>query len=201
VLAIGSCDPRPLKKPPFDALLIRRRRQAKIPHTARAKMITAATPAAAPTPALKAIVCVTGLLVSSWPVWLVTLADPVAVVEATSFVDALLAELDVVMLEDSEVEAGVMDDGVPLEALFVAPEGTEVILTVDSSETVVEAIETVPTVDTAADELCVAELSTTDPVLVYCSPTTPMIVCAVPSETWNVPFPVLQSHIPSALSG
>lgn len=44
-------------------------------------------------------------------------------------------------------------------------------------------VETVETV-AAADELCAAELGATmDPVLVCCSPTTPMIVCAVPSET------------------
>ena len=50
-------------------------------------------------------------------------------------------------------------------------------------------------------ETVVAELGTTDPVLVCCITAIPMIVCAVPSVTWNVPFPVLQSQVPSALFG
>jgi hypothetical protein len=169
-------------------------------HVTRHAMMTKATTAATPTPALKAVVCVAGLLESRicWPVWLDSLPSPVVDVEGELVVDALLAALDVVMLEDLEVEAEAMDDGMLLEALLTA---LEVIDTVDNIETVVESTETVGIAETVADGDCAAEFVATDPVLVCCSPTTPMIVCAVPSETWNVPFPVLQSHIPSTLSG
>jgi hypothetical protein len=114
------------------------------------------------------------------------LPEPVVVVEAKVASDVLLALLDAEMLEDvkleAEVESDVMDDDMLLEALLAAVEGVELAV--------------------VAGELCAAELgNTTDPVLVCCSPTTPMMVCAVPSETWNVPSPVLQSHVPSALSG
>jgi hypothetical protein len=114
------------------------------------KATVATTPAAAPTPALKAIVCVSGIGVSEicWFVGRAVLADPVLVVEARLEACDLLLEEPLVCVE------------------------------------VVEIIETVDDVDTAADELCAAELgATTSPVLVCCSPTTPMIVCAVPSET------------------
>lgn len=103
MLAIGSCQLFPLKLPPLDASLARRRRHAIMLHTIRPAMIAKATPAAAPTPALKAIVCVTGVL----EVWLAALADSVVVVEAELAVDALPAALGVVMLEDSELEVEV----------------------------------------------------------------------------------------------
>jgi hypothetical protein len=111
---------------------------------------TRTTPAATPTPALKAIVCVSGIGVSRicWFVGIDVLADPVPVVEARLEACELLLEAPLICVE------------------------------------VVEIIEAEEDVDTAADELCAAELGATmDPVLVCCSPTMPMIVRAVPSET------------------
>jgi hypothetical protein len=138
------------------------------------------TPAAAPIPALKAIVCVSGVEVPRicWFVGVAVLVDPVPVAETRFTVESDLAVLDVESLEACELKPELVSDAVD-----------------DSLLEDVDAIE-------VADELCAGELdAAVDAVLVCCSPTTPMIVCAVPSETWNVPSPVLQSHIPSALSG
>jgi hypothetical protein len=153
-------------------------------HATRHAMMTNATPAAAPTPALKAVVFVVGMLEEAgicWPVRLAALADPVVVVESELVLDALLAALDIVILEDSELDAevgsDVTDDGLLLEVLLAAAEVVDIM-------EAVKAVETIETVVAGADELCAAELgATTDPVLVCCSPTTPIIVCAVPSET------------------
>jgi hypothetical protein len=101
------------------------------------------------------------------------------VVEAKLLVDALPTAPDVVTLEEIE-----------FEKLLVVLKAVEVIDAAEVVETVL-----------ADGEDCPAELGTTYPVLVYCSPVTPIIVCAVPSETWNVPAPVLQLQVPSALSG
>jgi hypothetical protein len=184
VLAIGSSQLFPSKLLPSDPFLARHRRQAMMNHATRHAMMTNATPAAAPTPALKAVVFVVGMLEEAgicWPVRLAALADPVVVVESELVLDALLAALDIVILEDSELDAevgsDVTDDGLLLEVLLAAAEVVDII-------EAVKAVETIETVVAGADELCAAELgATTDPVLVCCSPTTPIIVCAVPSET------------------
>ena len=99
------------------------------------------------------------------------------VVESKLVLDALLAALDIVILEDSELDAEVGSDVADDGLLLVAAEVVDII-------EAVKAVETIETVVAGADELCAAELSaTTDPVLVCSSPTTPMIVCAFPSET------------------
>jgi hypothetical protein len=159
-----------------------RRRHHRIRNHMRKTAITEeTTPAAAPTPALKAVVCVSGFEVPRicWLVGVAVLVDPVPVVEARFTLESDIAALDVELLEACELKPELVSDAVE----------------------VIESVEDVDTV-AVADELCAAELdAAVDAVLVCCSPTTPMIVCAVPSETWNVFSPVLQSHIPSALSG
>ncbi len=164
-------------------------------------MVAKTTPAAAPTPALKAVVCVrvSGFC---WFVWLAALLDPVLVVGTRFVVDADRVALDIETLEDFElvVELGNdKDDETRLE--------TAEVIGVDDDFDDIETLEAVDTEKSlervpAADELGAAELGATiDPVLVCSRPTTPMIVCAVPSETWNAPFPVSQLHIPSVMSG
>jgi hypothetical protein len=122
-------------------------------------MMAKTTPAAAPTPALNAVLCVTGVEVSRicWFVGLAVLEEPVPVAGATLVVEPDLAEVNVEMLEDWELDGEYEDD------IGLAD--------VDGS------VDTV----TATEELCVAEFDSA--ILVYWSPTTPMIVCAVPSET------------------
>jgi hypothetical protein len=130
------------------------------------------TPAAAPTPALKAIVCVSGVEVLRicWFVGVAVPVDPVPVAEAGFTVESDLAVLDVELLEACELKPELVSDAVD-----------DLLL-----EEAVEIIESAEDVDTVAavDELCAAELdAAADAVLVCCSPTMPMIVCAVPSET------------------
>jgi hypothetical protein len=78
----------------------------------------------------------------------------------------------------------VLEDAAPaVEAIFVVETDVEMLEEwefegeVDDDIGVAEVDETV----VVADELCAAEFETA--VLVCCSPTTPMMVCAVPSET------------------
>lgn len=173
-----------------EPLLCRRRHHRIRNHIKKPAITEKTTPAAAPTPALKAIVCVSGVELPRicWFVGVAVLVDPVPVVEARFDVEADPAVPDVELLEACELKPELLSDAIDDSLL----------------EEAVEIIESVEDVDmaTTADELCAAELdAAVDAVLVCCSPTTPMIVCAVPSETWNVPLPVVQSHIPSALSG
>lgn len=114
------------------------------------------------------------------------LADLVLVGEAEVVEDPDLTAPDVAMLEERELELDIEVGSDVVDDLLLGI--TETVGDIDLVE--------------AADGFCADELGTPiEAVLVCCSPTTPMIVCAIPSETWKVPFPVLQSHFPSALSG
>lgn len=66
----------------------------------------------------------------------------------------------------------------------------------------IELLGTTPDADVlgTADKDGGAVEATYTPVLVYSIPTTPMIVCAIPSGTEKVPCPVSQSQAPSSIS-
>lgn len=132
-------------------------------------------PAVTPTPTLNAVDSVAGIL--AWFVWLVTLASPLLAVEVDN-----AADVDITVLDDCGFEVEADELGLTTEPVLVITDPVLVI-----TEPVLVITEPV--------------LVITGPVLVCCSPTTPIMVCAVPSETSNIPFPVLQLHVPSALSG
>lgn len=158
----------------------------------------AMAPAPTPTPILNAAVCVTGVSDAPgvcWLVWLAELEGKTLVAKAMVDMDVALTLVDNELLEVGSVKVELCCILVGDEVLLETVKEVGVV-TVDKVERV-EGIDMV--VD--ADELCAAELGTTDPVLVYCNPKTSMIVCAVPLGISNVPFPVSQLHNPSEMSG